>query len=248
MPGVGGSLDRCKAQPEGVGAAEQDVAIGGVECSRIVHDGGNEGEEPAAVDGSGIADLGSAVTARRKGEAARVLEIGHGKEVARIDVGGRGEEAADIHNCIGTEGDAGWIDDPDMASRRQHALDGGGAEPPCHPVDRDPVAAALVEMNGIAGANVEALPVYKDSLRMLIDRHVHAGAVRDGPYGRCPGPKSGRIADDHGVGRLRRKRTAARHPCDRYRDGKTGPRGPAHVTRPRHLRSSPRWPRYRPLC
>ncbi len=202
MVAVRRALDLREAETEAVGAAEQHVAVTGCERSRILDQGSHKGEQTTAGDRSRIAHLGGVVTPRGKGKAAGILDICDGEKVAGVDIGAGRKQAADVDRRTRTEGDTGWIDDPDMALGRQHAFDCGRAEPARDPVDGDPVATALVERDGVAGADIEALPVDENALCVLVDGDVHARAIRNRAYRRRTRAEAVGIAHDDRVERF----------------------------------------------
>ena len=80
------------------------------------------------------------------------------QEIGIVQTQAGGDQAADIHLGGAAEQDAVGIQDEDLAVGAEIAEDlaGGLAE---HPVEGDGVCAGLIEIDGLALADVEALPV-----------------------------------------------------------------------------------------
>ena len=132
----------------------------------VVADRAAEQGDAAAIGG---ADL--AVVDHRSVLAVALERVVAGLEVAVADVQGRGHPAADIDLGVLAEQYAVGVDEehPAIGIELAHDLRAIGAQ---NPVQRNRIAAGLVEGHLVAGGDIEALPVDGELVAGLVDNHL----------------------------------------------------------------------------
>ena len=148
--------------------------------------------DDGALIADGAAEQGDAATVRRgdlavvdhAGIAAVTLEgVAAGFEVAVADIQGGGHQAADVDLGTPAEQHAVGVDQehPTVGIELAHDLRAIGAE---HAVQRNRVAAGLVEGHLVTGSDIETLPVDGEFIAGLVDHHLMVRWRADLPLSR----------------------------------------------------------------
>ena len=132
------------------------------------------------------------------GVAAVALEfVVAGGEIAVADVQRGGHQAADIDLCASAEQHAIGVDQehPAIGIELAHDLRAIGTQ---HAVQRNRVAAGLVEGHFVAGGNIEALPVDGQFVAGLVDDHLVGAWCIDLATASCHIATAGQVCSDCG--------------------------------------------------
>lgn len=138
------------------------AAVGDKGCDKADGTPGAGGDDAVVLDGG--------IGAARAGEAMVACH-----EVTVIQIGGGGDETADINTGILADDDAVLIDEHDVAVGGELAQEGGSVWPG-DAVEGNAVGAGLDEADFFASANVELLPVNDGLVRSLIDEDLAGGS------------------------------------------------------------------------
>jgi hypothetical protein len=170
--GIDGHIQQpvaCDIERHGIARGECNSPQGGGDLA-IVSDIGTQQRNIAAIR------VDRAVVLHRAAGSGEFVMARH--EVGIADAEGRGHESADIHLGAFREHDAVRIDQEHVSVRRQIAKYRRGI---CtdNPIEGDRAAVRLHEIDGLAAADAEALPVDGDVLARLIDGE---GVLRAGDF------------------------------------------------------------------
>ncbi len=139
-----------------IGSGQEDGAEPGAnDAGSAIGDGIAEQRHIATIDGvdHAFVDHAGAGNTRR---ARKPMHPGH--EVCVGDVHGRRHQAGDVNAGGRAEKDAVGVDQKHLAVGREVAEDAAGRAS-CHPVQHDGTAVRLHELDRIAGADREAVPI-----------------------------------------------------------------------------------------
>ena len=168
-------------QGDGAEPGLDDAGVGGVVA------GQHHVAAVAGDDGAGVGDLGQG---RRSGVPRE--DVIARQEILVADSQGGGHQAGHVDAGAGAEKHAVGVDQEDLAVGA-HAAEDVGRRAAHHPVEDHGRAAGLDELDVVAAADGEALPVDDRAVDDLIDHHAVGGRVVDGG--------GGGAADHHAAGR-----------------------------------------------